>query len=182
MAWVGRWGGAAGSRAVAVTLNHPLGVAPVLSPSPHSPEGRPSSLLLTGRPEFKAAATQDVAALSSLLDQPRLNPTPPVRTAVALAAPDAALALPSDVLCEEGSAPQEETQAWARWAGWAWGEAWDRVCTCVCVTHLWSVCHSVSSCPTGLSTTGHMRPWPRTGPSLHSGKSCTFWTGSWMGR
>uniref|UniRef100_A0A8C6BVG1 Histone deacetylase 10 n=1 Tax=Monodon monoceros TaxID=40151 RepID=A0A8C6BVG1_MONMO len=90
------------------------GVAPVLSPSPHSPEGRPSSLLLTGRPEFKAAATQDVAALSSLLDQPRLNPTPPVRTAVALAAPDAALALPSDVLCEEGSAPQEETQAWAR--------------------------------------------------------------------
>ncbi|TKC45469.1 hypothetical protein EI555_006043, partial [Monodon monoceros] len=77
-------------------------------------QGRPSSLLLTGRPEFKAAATQDVAALSSLLDQPRLNPTPPVRTAVALAAPDAALALPSDVLCEEGSAPQEETQAWAR--------------------------------------------------------------------
>ncbi|XP_026963875.1 polyamine deacetylase HDAC10 isoform X5 [Sagmatias obliquidens] len=90
------------------------GVAPVLSPSPYSPEGRPSSLLLTGRPEFKAAATQDVAALSSLLDQPRLNPMPPVRTAVALAAPDAALALPSDVLCEEGSAPQEETQAWAR--------------------------------------------------------------------
>ncbi|XP_067554565.1 polyamine deacetylase HDAC10 isoform X3 [Pseudorca crassidens] len=90
------------------------GVAPVLGPSPYSPEGRPSSLLLTGRPEFKAAATQDVAALSSLLDQPRLNPTPPVRTAVALAAPDAALALPSDVLCEEGSAPQEETQAWAR--------------------------------------------------------------------
>ncbi|XP_060021562.1 polyamine deacetylase HDAC10 isoform X1 [Lagenorhynchus albirostris] len=90
------------------------GVAPVLSPRPYSPEGRPSSLLLTGRPEFKAAATQDVAALSSLLDQPRLNPTPPVRTAVALAAPDAALALPSDVLCEEGSAPQEETQAWAR--------------------------------------------------------------------
>ncbi|XP_049550540.1 polyamine deacetylase HDAC10 isoform X8 [Orcinus orca] len=90
------------------------GVAPVLSPSPYSPEGRPSSLLLTGRPEFKAAATQDVAALSSLLDQPRLNPTPPVRTAVALAAPDAALALPSDVLCEEGSAPQEETRAWAR--------------------------------------------------------------------
>ncbi|XP_036721041.1 polyamine deacetylase HDAC10 isoform X9 [Balaenoptera musculus] len=34
--------------------------------------------------------------------------------AVALTAPDAALALPSDVLCEEGSAPQEETQAWAR--------------------------------------------------------------------
>ncbi|XP_059881843.1 polyamine deacetylase HDAC10 isoform X2 [Delphinus delphis] len=145
-------------------------------------EGRPSSLLLTGRPEFKAATTQDVAALSSLLDQPRLNPTPPVRTAVALAAPDAALALPSDVLCEEGSAPQEETQAWARWAGWAWGEARDCVCTCVCVTHLWSVCRSVSSCPSGLSTTGHMRPWPRTGPSLHSGKSCTFWTGSWMGR
>ncbi|XP_007453951.1 PREDICTED: histone deacetylase 10 [Lipotes vexillifer] len=81
------------------------GVAPVPSPSPCSPEGRP---------EFKAAATQDVAALSSLLDQLRLNPTPPVRTAVALTAPDAALALPSDVLCEQGSAPQEETQAWAR--------------------------------------------------------------------
>ncbi|XP_061060208.1 polyamine deacetylase HDAC10 isoform X2 [Eubalaena glacialis] len=77
-------------------------------------EGRPSPLLLPGGPEFKAAATQDVAALSSLLDQMRLNPTPPVRTAVALTAPDAALALPSDVLCEEGSAPQEETQAWAR--------------------------------------------------------------------
>uniref|UniRef100_A0A8C0E4C5 Histone deacetylase 10 n=1 Tax=Balaenoptera musculus TaxID=9771 RepID=A0A8C0E4C5_BALMU len=90
------------------------GVAPVLSPSPRSPEGRPSPLLLPGGPEFKAAATQDVAALSSLLDQLRLNPTPPVRTAVALTAPDAALALPSDVLCEEGSAPQEETQAWAR--------------------------------------------------------------------
>ncbi|XP_036721042.1 polyamine deacetylase HDAC10 isoform X10 [Balaenoptera musculus] len=106
--------GASGSHAVAVTLNHPLGVAPVLSPSPRSPEGRPSPLLLPGGPEFKAAATQDVAALSSLLDQLRLNPTPPVRTAVALTAPDAALALPSDVLCEEGSAPQEETQAWAR--------------------------------------------------------------------
>ncbi|XP_061060209.1 polyamine deacetylase HDAC10 isoform X3 [Eubalaena glacialis] len=90
------------------------GVAPVLSPSPRFPEGRPSPLLLPGGPEFKAAATQDVAALSSLLDQMRLNPTPPVRTAVALTAPDAALALPSDVLCEEGSAPQEETQAWAR--------------------------------------------------------------------
>ncbi|XP_059793204.1 polyamine deacetylase HDAC10 isoform X2 [Balaenoptera ricei] len=90
------------------------GVAPVLSPSPRSPEGRPSPLLLPGGPEFKAAATQDVAALSSLLDQLRLNPAPPVRTAVALTAPDAALALPSDVLCEEGSAPQEETQAWAR--------------------------------------------------------------------
>ncbi|XP_066866576.1 polyamine deacetylase HDAC10 isoform X10 [Kogia breviceps] len=90
------------------------GVAPVLSPSPCSPEGRPSPLLLPGGPEFKAAATQDVAALSSLLDQLRLNPTPPVRTAVALTAPDAALALPSDVLCEEGSAAQEETQAWAR--------------------------------------------------------------------
>ncbi|XP_007189300.2 polyamine deacetylase HDAC10 isoform X8 [Balaenoptera acutorostrata] len=106
--------GASGSHAVAVTLNHPLGVAPVLSPCPRSPEGRPSPLLLPGGPEFKAAATQDVAALSSLLDQLRLNPTPPVRTAVALTAPDAALALPSDVLCEEGSAPQEETQAWAR--------------------------------------------------------------------
>eukprot|EP00070_Physeter_catodon_P039706 XP_028346600.1 polyamine deacetylase HDAC10 isoform X2 [Physeter catodon] len=92
----------------------PPGVAPVLSPSPRSPEGRPSPLLLPGGPEFKAAATQDVAALSSLLDQLRLNPTPPVRTAVALTAPDAALALPSDVLCEEGSAAQEETQAWAR--------------------------------------------------------------------
>ncbi|XP_058424055.1 polyamine deacetylase HDAC10 isoform X3 [Diceros bicornis minor] len=91
----------------------PLDVAPVLSPSTGSPEGRLSPLL-PGGPEFKAAAAQAVAALSSLLDQLRLHPTPSVRTAVALTALDAALLLPPDVLHQEGSAPQEETQVWAR--------------------------------------------------------------------
>ncbi|XP_057598868.1 polyamine deacetylase HDAC10 isoform X3 [Hippopotamus amphibius kiboko] len=108
-----RAGCASGTPAVAVPLNHPLGAAPVPSPSTRSPEGRPSALL-PGAPEFKAAATQTMAALSSLLDQLHLNPTPPVRTAVALTAPDAVLVLTPDVLCEEGSAPQEEMQAWAR--------------------------------------------------------------------
>ncbi|XP_055252354.1 polyamine deacetylase HDAC10 isoform X2 [Moschus berezovskii] len=91
----------------------PQGAAPVLSPGTPCPEGRPSPLP-PGEPEFKAAGTQAAAALSSLLDQLRLHPTPPVRVAVALTAPDTGLALPPDVLCEEGSLPQEETQAWAR--------------------------------------------------------------------
>ncbi|KAB1270355.1 Histone deacetylase 10 [Camelus dromedarius] len=89
------------------------GAAPVLSPSTCSPEGKPSPLLPWG-PEFKAAATQTMAALSSLLDKLCLNPTPPVRTAVALTAPDAALVLPPGVLCQERSALPEEMQAWAR--------------------------------------------------------------------
>ncbi|XP_010834305.1 PREDICTED: gamma-tubulin complex component 6-like, partial [Bison bison bison] len=87
--------------------------APVLSPGTPCPEGRPSPLPL-GEPQFKAVVTQAAAALSSLLDQLRLHPTPPVRVAVALIAPDTGLALPPGVLCEEGSLPQEETQAWAR--------------------------------------------------------------------
>ena len=84
------------------------------------------------------------------------------------------------VLCEEGSLPQEETQAWARWAGRAWGAGPGHVC--MCEIQLWSACHAISLRPPGLSTTGHMRPWPRTGPSLHLGRSYTSWTGSWMGR
>ncbi|KAF6268826.1 histone deacetylase 10 [Rhinolophus ferrumequinum] len=89
------------------------GPVPVPSPSNYSPEGRPSTLL-PGGSEFKTAAAQAAAALSSLLDQLCLQPTPPVRTAVALTSLGAGLVLPPDVLCEEGSAPQEEMQAWAR--------------------------------------------------------------------
>ncbi|XP_015449495.1 histone deacetylase 10 isoform X2 [Pteropus alecto] len=85
---------------------------PIRSPSTYSPEGRPSTLLPEG-PEFKAAAAKAEAALSSLLDQLRLHPTPPVRMAVALTALDTALALPPDTLRQEGSAPQKEMQAWA---------------------------------------------------------------------
>ncbi|XP_069437922.1 polyamine deacetylase HDAC10 isoform X4 [Ovis canadensis] len=89
------------------------GAAPVLSSGTRCPEGRPSPLP-PGEPEFKAVVTQAAAALSSLLDQLRLHPTPPVRVAVALTAPVIGLALPPSVLCEEGSLPQEEMQAWAR--------------------------------------------------------------------
>ncbi|XP_023486891.2 polyamine deacetylase HDAC10 isoform X3 [Equus przewalskii] len=91
--------------------------APVLSPSTRSPEGSISPLL-PGGPEFKAPVAQTeaqaMAALSSLLDQLRLYPTPPLRTAVALTELDAALVLPPDVLHWERSAPQKEMQAWAR--------------------------------------------------------------------
>lgn len=118
---------------MAETLNHPvpLGAAPVLSSGTRCPEGRPSPLP-PGEPEFKAVVTQAAAALSLLLDQLRLHPTPPVRVAVALTAPVTGLALPPGVLCEEGSLPQEEMQAWARWAGWACGEGPGHVCTCIC--------------------------------------------------
>ncbi|XP_069346181.1 polyamine deacetylase HDAC10 isoform X2 [Eulemur rufifrons] len=83
--------------------------APALSPSARSPEGRPLPVR-PGGPACEAAA----AALSSLLDQRRLHPTPPVRTAVALTAPDATLVLPPEVLHQEKSAPREEAEAWAR--------------------------------------------------------------------
>ncbi|KAM5250566.1 polyamine deacetylase HDAC10-like isoform 4-T6 [Hipposideros larvatus] len=123
------------------------GPAPIPSPSTHSPEGKPLSLL-PGGSELKTAAAQAAAALSSLLDQLRLRPTPPVRTAVALTSLGAGLVLPPEVLREEGSAPQEETQAWARWAEWA-GERGGAVFTmCPCVTHLWSV-----------SPCGHVSHW-----------------------
>lgn len=124
-----------------------LGPVPIPSPSNHSPEGKPSTLL-PGGSEFKTAAAQAAAALSSLLDQLCLQPTPPVRTAVALTSLGAGLVLPPDVLCEKGSAPQEETQAWARWAEWA-GE-WDGAVSTMhpCVTHLWSV-----------SPRGHVSLW-----------------------
>ncbi|XP_010341641.1 polyamine deacetylase HDAC10 isoform X1 [Saimiri boliviensis] len=85
-------------------------VTPVLtSPSTHSPVGRPPPLL-PGGPVCKTAAS----ALSSLLDQPCLHPAPPVCPAVALTAPDITLVLPPDVTQQEGSALNEETQAWAR--------------------------------------------------------------------
>lgn len=115
VAWAGWWDHTLGSWAVAVSQNHLADLTPVLSPSTHSPEERPSTLL-PGGPEFKAAAAKAEAALSSLLDQLCLHPTPPVRTAVALTVLDTALALPPDTLRQEGSAPQEEMQAWARWA------------------------------------------------------------------
>ncbi|XP_004845389.1 histone deacetylase 10 isoform X1 [Heterocephalus glaber] len=86
-------------------------MAPVLSPSTHSPEGRPL-LPLPGDPVCKAEA--EVASLSFLLDQQHFHPTPPVRMAVALTAPDTALSLSPDVLRQEGSAPKWETEAWAR--------------------------------------------------------------------
>jgi len=89
------------------------GPAPLLSPSTCSPEGRRLPVS-PGGPEFKAAEAQTSAVLRSPLDQLHLYPTPPVRTAAALTAQDAALVLPPDVLRQEGSAPQEETQAWAR--------------------------------------------------------------------
>ncbi|XP_029810986.1 polyamine deacetylase HDAC10 isoform X2 [Suricata suricatta] len=88
------------------------GSAP-MSPSACSPGGR-ASPELPGGPKSKVAEAQASAALSSLLDQLHLHPTPPVRTAVALTAPDAFLVLPPEVLRQEGSAPWEEIQAWAR--------------------------------------------------------------------
>ncbi|XP_012504251.1 PREDICTED: histone deacetylase 10 [Propithecus coquereli] len=84
-------------------------VVAALSPSARSPEGRPLPVPPGGR-ACEAAA----AVLSSLLDQRRLHPTPPVRTAVALTAPDATLVLPPDVLHQEKSAPREEAETWAR--------------------------------------------------------------------
>ncbi|XP_044918504.1 polyamine deacetylase HDAC10 isoform X4 [Felis catus] len=89
------------------------GSTPILNPSTYSLERR-ASPVSPGGPKFKAAEAQASAALSSLLDQLHLNPTLPVRTAVSLTALDAALVLPADVLRQEGSAPQEETRAWAR--------------------------------------------------------------------
>lgn len=162
-----------------MTQNHLSDLTPVLSPSTHSPEERPTTLLPEG-PEVKAAAAKAEAALSSLLDQLRLHPTPPVRTAVALTALDTALALPPDTLRQEGSAPQEEMQAWARWQN-RLGPGVGLCPPCIlCDSHV--VCRPESMCPSGLPTTVYTRPWPRTRPSLHLGRSCTSWTGSWMGR
>ncbi|XP_012289782.2 polyamine deacetylase HDAC10 isoform X2 [Aotus nancymaae] len=85
-------------------------VTPVqTSPSTHSSEGRPPPLL-PGGPVCKTAAS----ALSSLFDQPCLHPAPPVCPAVALTAPDITLVLPPDVTQQEGSALNEETEAWAK--------------------------------------------------------------------
>lgn len=168
VAHAGWQGTSPGSRAVALTLNHSLGPAPLLSPSTCSPEGRRLPVS-PGGPEFKAAEAQTSAVLRSPLDQLHLYPTPPVRTAAALTAQDAALVLPPDVLRQEGSAPQEETQAWARWAERAWGEGWGCGCTCAVVP---------VSLPVHVSlwfpTTGYMRPWPRTRLSLHLERSCIY--------
>ncbi|XP_011840992.1 PREDICTED: histone deacetylase 10 [Mandrillus leucophaeus] len=102
-------------------------VTPVpTSPSTHSPEGRPPPLL-PGGPMCKAAVP--APAPSSLLDRPCLCPAPSVRTTVALTVPDITLVLPPDVIQQEGSALREETEAWARWAGLAWG-GWGRIYTC----------------------------------------------------
>ncbi|KAG3290674.1 hypothetical protein H1C71_011970, partial [Ictidomys tridecemlineatus] len=84
-------------------------VATMLNPGSHSPDGTPATLL-PGGPTCEAAAT----TLSSFLDPLHLSPIPPIRTAVALTVPDATLPLPPGVLCQEGSAPREETEAWAR--------------------------------------------------------------------
>ncbi|XP_032738615.1 polyamine deacetylase HDAC10 isoform X7 [Lontra canadensis] len=89
------------------------GSTPTLSLSTFLPERRPSAVS-PGEPKCKAAEAQTSAVLSSLLDQLHLYATPPVRTVIALTAPAAALVLPPDVLHQEGSAPREETQAWAR--------------------------------------------------------------------
>ncbi|XP_075816404.1 polyamine deacetylase HDAC10 isoform X2 [Microtus pennsylvanicus] len=84
-------------------------VAPVLGPSTRFPEGR-SLPLLAENPTYEAAE----AALSPLQGELCLRPTPPICTAVALAVPGAALALPPGVLLQEESALREETEAWAR--------------------------------------------------------------------
>ncbi|XP_041528080.1 polyamine deacetylase HDAC10 isoform X2 [Microtus oregoni] len=84
-------------------------VAPILGPSTHFPEGR-SLPLLAESPTYEAAE----AALSPLQGELCLRPTPPICTAVALAVPGAALALPPGVLLQEESALREETEAWAR--------------------------------------------------------------------
>nr|XP_055184426.1 polyamine deacetylase HDAC10 isoform X3 [Nyctereutes procyonoides] len=77
------------------------GSAPTPRPGTCSTDGR-TSPLSPGGPTFKAAEAQASAVLSSLLGQLHLHPTPPVRTAVTLTAPDAALGLPPAVLHQEG--------------------------------------------------------------------------------
>uniref|UniRef100_G3UFK4 Histone deacetylase 10 n=1 Tax=Loxodonta africana TaxID=9785 RepID=G3UFK4_LOXAF len=66
------------------------------------------------KPPAPGSVCEAVEALRALLDQLRLRPLPPVRTAIALTSTDAALVLPPGVLHQEGSAPREETEAWAR--------------------------------------------------------------------
>ncbi|XP_029420200.1 polyamine deacetylase HDAC10 isoform X3 [Nannospalax galili] len=86
-----------------------LDVAPVLSPSTYSSEGR-SLPLLSEDPTNEVAGDR----LSPFLDRLALCPTPPVHTAVALTVPAATLALPPGVLHQEGSPLREETKAWVR--------------------------------------------------------------------
>nr|XP_045007912.1 polyamine deacetylase HDAC10 isoform X2 [Jaculus jaculus] len=84
-------------------------VSPVLSPITHSPEQRSLALIPEGT-TCKAVGT----ALSPLLDRLGLRPTPPVRTAVALTLTSAALALPPDVLHQDGLPLREETEVCVR--------------------------------------------------------------------
>ncbi|KAM4882030.1 polyamine deacetylase HDAC10 isoform 3-T3 [Thomomys bottae] len=84
---------------------------PTWSPSTRSPEGQPLPLL----PEsstYEAAG----AVLNPPLDLLALHTTstPAIRMAVALTGLCATLALPPEVLLQEGSLGREETEAWAR--------------------------------------------------------------------
>ncbi|XP_012881218.1 PREDICTED: histone deacetylase 10 isoform X4 [Dipodomys ordii] len=91
------------------------GRAPGPSPSICPTEGRPLPLLPGG-------PTGEAAALGLLGFHP--TPASPVHMAVALTGPSATLALSPEVLLqEEVSVGRQETEAWARWAGQAWGGA-----------------------------------------------------------
>ncbi|KAM6216522.1 polyamine deacetylase HDAC10 [Rhynchocyon petersi] len=91
--------------------------AVVLRPSVYSPEERPLPPT-PGSPEYKvavaAAAAEAEVALTSFLDQLHLRPLPPVQTAIVLTSPDTTLVLPPGVFRQEGSAPREEVETWAR--------------------------------------------------------------------
>lgn len=108
MAWTWVGGSTLGFFAVTVTLNR-LDVAPVLSSSTHSPEGR--SLPLLGESSTCAVAEDSP---SPLLDRLCLRPAHPVCTAVASTVPSAALCFPPGVPHQEGPVLREETEAWAR--------------------------------------------------------------------
>ncbi|XP_049627457.1 polyamine deacetylase HDAC10 [Suncus etruscus] len=93
--------------------NCPLEPIAPLGPHPCSPPPNPLPLL-PGDPEFKETEASTEATLSSLRNQLHFHLLPPVRVAAVLAVSDATLDLPPDVLCQEDSAPAEETQTWAR--------------------------------------------------------------------
>ncbi|KAM4882029.1 polyamine deacetylase HDAC10 isoform 2-T2 [Thomomys bottae] len=93
------------------SLDKPPTRGPTWSPSTRSPEGQPLPLL----PEsstYEAAG----AVLNPPLDLLALHTTstPAIRMAVALTGLCATLALPPEVLLQEGSLGREETEAWAR--------------------------------------------------------------------
>lgn len=131
-----------------------------------------------GGPKCKAAEAQTSAVLSSLLDQLHLYATPPVRMAIALTAPAAALVLPPDILRQEESASREETLAWARWAeqaGLGRGVG-------LRVHGRHGICHFLSTCPSGFP------PQAARGPDPGHGFHCTWegpasveWDPGWTG-